>query len=150
MIQSKYLTRFQQLAASGLSVPLKGAYILVERIPKEERKTKGGIVLASEQISMRQVNGMDPSRSLLFVRALYLGAGYYDEENEATTIPLEVQPGNILAVPFTSIKWFSEFGDMVDYTQDSIGLITEDSVQWALKDDAEYAAMFGVLNRNEE
>lgn len=141
-----YLSKFQNLTAANFQ-PLRGAYILVERLPKPERKTSSGLVLASEEISLRQVNGMDPSRQLLFVRVLSVGSGYFDEENEEATIPLESEPGDIVAVPFTSIKWFSEFGPLQDYKQDSIGLITEDVIQWNVGNEETYNEMFATLNK---
>jgi len=166
--QSKYLKRFQQLTEElGESSQLQGNYLLIEKIPKGEQVSKGGIVMPSDEVSSRQISGRAPERSLLFVRVVHVGVGYYETIPEdpyrgesalsakegavyvtpkEVLIPLDTQPGDIVAVPFVTVKWFSQFGSMEDYEQDSIGLTTENDIQWNVGDEAAYNAVFGVLN----
>lgn len=144
-MKSKYLHRFQKLdKVLGDSYELRGNLILVEKLPEEERVTKSGLILASESVSARQLDGMQPAKKLLVMRVLYCGKGYYDEDDD--TIPLDVKPGNMISAPVTSVQWYSNFEKMIDYEQYTIGRLTEDQIQQVWKDEAAYDTYFDILS----
>lgn len=147
MKESLYLHKFQDLALAN-TVTLRGDWMLVEFIPQEEKKTAGGIYMPTDNMSSAQINGVAPERKLTFVRVLFTGEGYdeVDEEGNKIKEALEYAPGDIVAIPFTAIKWFSDFGDMVDYKQDTIGLCQAAMVQWHLGSEGNYKAAFSILN----
>lgn len=151
MKESLYLDRFQQLSEKSIAT-LRGDWMLVEFIPKEEKKTASGIYMPTDSMSSAQVNGVAPERKLTFVRVLFTGEGYDEVDDEGNKIKeaLEYAPGDIVAIPFTAIKWFSDFGDMVDYKQDTIGLAQAAMVQWHLGSEDNYTKVFDVLNGEDD
>lgn len=136
-----YLTKFSKIKV-GEDFILKGNYILVEKIQKEEVKTKGGLILESAEFNNlnRKLNPLDNAEKPEFYRVILTGEGYSDGE------PLEVSAGNIILLPKLSVKTFSHFYLMEDYKPDSIGLTISAEAQMIFKDEDHFKGFFGKLN----
>jgi co-chaperonin GroES (HSP10) len=107
---SDLVNRFKDIVNElGESIQLIGDCVVVEKLPKREIKTSGGIVLSSVG-HKRQTTGFDINTPE-FVRVLWVGPGYFDEEGK--DVPLEVEPGNIIEIGKNSVNWFSSFGSII-------------------------------------
>lgn len=135
-----YLDKFKSLDKESFT--LKGNYILVEKIEKEEVKTKSGLIIESDQFSNmnRKMNPMDNAEKPEFYRVILTGEGYSDGE------PLEVDAGNIILLPKLSVKTFSHFYLLEEYKPDTIGLTTSSEAQMVFKDEDHFRGFFGKLN----
>ncbi len=119
-MQSKYYEKFSKLSASQL--PLRGNRLLVEVFPKEEIKSKGGLIISSDRTSHRTTT--EQNRGTLAI-VLAAGPGYVNERNDED-VPLEMQVGAIILVSDYGLKYFSQFPGLNEYTQESIA-ITRDT-----------------------
>lgn len=143
MEASKYLKRFEKLVAEGAQTfQLIGDYILVERIHIKEKKTAGGIILSLED-NGKQKNTLSQDLPTL-VRVIAVGEGYYDDENKSS-VPLNVRPGDICLVGSVSTKWFSDL-DIADYKPYEIGLSRDEEIKMLFKGQEGYERAFGLLN----
>lgn len=140
-MQSKYLARFEKLAAEGQSLyELVGDALLVERITGEQ-KTASGLVLAEDP---RMRGGLQAGKSQ-FVIVVAVGKGWYNEEN-GETVALDVQPGDIILIGEASVKYFSLFGSLDKYETDTLGITREGEIQLRFKGQEAYATSFTLLN----
>lgn len=125
MIKSKYLQAFKELDAELKDKhKLCGDNIYVEELPKEELKTKSGIII-TESSNVRDINAITyevPS----FVRVLSVGPGFYNEDGD--DVPVAVKPGNIVMAAALSVKWLNNFGGVVLKKPHRIGLMSEDAI----------------------
>lgn len=87
---------------------LVGDVLLIEHLPEQEVRSAAGIILASGD---RQLGAFDADRPH-FIRVLAVGPGYYNDETKEE-IPLEYEPGNVLLVPLTAVKYFTSFGSYI-------------------------------------
>lgn len=124
------------------SFDLIGDALLVEELPKEELKSKGGIILAP-QGKVSQVDGIEANRPT-FVRVLAVGNGYVDSEGE--TVPVEANPGDIILVGRLSVNWFSTFGPLVSSAQCQLGITRECEIKLRFKGEAGYQKAYGILS----
>lgn len=144
---SRYLDKFNRLATEGKEAyVLTGDALLVEQIKEPERKTASGLVMAT---NINQRNSLAEGRPHLCI-VLTVGAGYYDDKDPSTTIPLDVQPGDIILVGPLSVKYFSFFGDLQPYEPDSIGITRESEIQLRFRGKEGYDQAFAILNRKSE
>lgn len=135
MNASKYLNAISKgkAAAGEGGFILPGNCLLVERIPQEEVKTKGGIIIADASKTMQHsVIGDAP----VVVRVVAVGEGY---EEDGVSIPLDTPVGSILVVGDHSVKWFSLF-PLDEYETNTLGLCSEEQTQIRFRDDTAYAA----------
>ncbi len=147
MKKSKYLPAFQKLAKEAPELfELIGDCLLIEVIPDDEFKTKGGLILASG--NDRQVNGLQADKPT-FVRVLLVGAGYYDDDT-LEPVALDSSPGDIVLVGTTSIKKFSVFGKLMTYGEATLGLIRESDIQLRFKGEEGFDRTFELLNSSAE
>jgi co-chaperonin GroES (HSP10) len=150
MKPSRYLEKFQKLASVSDAFNLVGDFLIVERIPDEELKTKSGLFIPVVG-SNKQLGTLSADRPH-WVRVLAVGPGYYTQEtNEDGTIveasvPLDVQAGDIILVSQVSVRWFSVFGELENYEADSIGFTKESEIQLRFHGDEGYNRVFGALN----
>lgn len=102
---------------------LRGSTLLVEVLPDEELKTKGGLVIATD---MNQIKGNSVNQHKLQVgRVLMCGQGYWEETegSEGTYTPLEVKPGAIVVLPQFSTSFLSMFPGIQRPTGNRIGMV---------------------------
>lgn len=105
-----------------------GDCLVVEEIPKEEVKTKSGIVLAGGPGGkVTQMDGIEANRPI-FCRVLAVGEGYYKESGE--TVPLDTKVDDILLVSRLSVKWLSHLGPLISTPESQLGLIPESEVRY--------------------
>ncbi len=142
MKPSKYLEAFKNVDMSSLTHQLIGSTLLVERVPHEEKKTAGGIIMPTD-VTSRQVNTMAADLPT-FVHVVSVGRGYYNEETGAD-VPLNVEAGDIILIGALSIKWFSLL-EIDGYEPYSIGLAREEDIQLRFKGLKGYQAYFSALN----
>jgi co-chaperonin GroES (HSP10) len=142
---SKYLSAFKAMKEQlSPQYELIGDCILVEELPKEEVKTKSGLILESG--GARKVDGLDMNKPL-FVRVLAVGEGYYDETT-GNEIPLNVQVGDIILVGRIGVNFFSTFCGLVSETGNQIGLSRESEIRMRFKGEEGYQAVQQLLVTN--
>ena len=103
---------------STIDPVIVGDIILVGRLPKEEIKTAGGLIMTRGGV--RQVNAFD-SALPQFVQVLAIGRGFYDGK-EDKDIPLDLIPGNVIEVAGHAVNWFSSFGIIPDSVDRGTGV----------------------------
>jgi co-chaperonin GroES (HSP10) len=123
-VESKYLNKFAKLREAGdrLST-LVGDRITVEVLPKEELKSAGGIVIASDISNVR--SSTEENRPTLAI-VLEVGAGVFDENGE--DVPSLVEPGNIILVSAAGLKLYSQYPGLLDYTANTIAMTRESEI----------------------
>lgn len=106
------------------AVEIVGDVLIVQRLPKPEIKTQGGLVLSAGQ--QRQVTAFN-SNQPEFVKVLAVGKGYYNEDTGAD-VPLDIKPGYVIEVGKNSVNWFSSFGAIIDNLEAGVGVgLTRDA-----------------------
>jgi len=127
-----------------------GDIVMVGRLPKEELKTAGGIIVTRGGVN--QVNAFDSSLPQ-FVQVLAVGNGFYDGEND---VPLDLKPGNVIEVAAHSVSWFSSFGVIPDSKDNGTGVGMTREAEYRIKFDSydDYLTFMEpfkhVPNKNEE
>lgn len=121
-----YLDGFKQ--AEG-TFELFGSKLLVERLEiNAEVKSAGGIILSAANHAKSTLKKQEP----LVARVLASGQGYTNEDG--TSIPLDVRPGNIVVLNPNGVNFFSTLPGVPSYTDMKIGITTEGDVQMCFKD----------------
>ena len=140
-MESKYLNRFQKAASL---LPLRGNRILVEILPKEEIKSAGGLIIASNLDNHRTKT--EQQRAKLAI-VLAVGTGYYDDSSdEGEDVPLDVQPGNVVMLSDYGLKYYSEFPGLAEFTGDSLALALDKDVHCAWESIEAYQEYSKALN----
>lgn len=143
MMPSKYREAFEHAAETCKDdFEIIGDGLLVEEIPKEEIKSKGGIFMPTNT-KIDSIDGLEANRPC-FVRVLAVGEGYFNDKTDGT-VPLNCRPGDIILVPKLSVKWLSVFGNLVSTGGAQIGLVSETSMQLRFPGDAAYDRFFSAL-----
>lgn len=138
-MQSKYLARFTRLEKGML--PLRGNRLVVEVLPKEELRSKGGLIIGSDVKYKGSAQDFQPTLAVV----LATGPGYFDDETGAD-IEMDVVPGNLILVSDMGLKYYSQFPGLDEYTSNTIA-ITRDSEIHAMWNSIEaYLAYAAVLN----
>lgn len=141
---SKYLKAFKE-GAAGSYYKLSGDFLLVERIPAEEQKTAGGIILnAAPSTQIGSIGANLPT----FVHVLAVGEGFYNEDGE--DVPLTTKPGDILLVGQQSVKWFPVLPGFAKYEPFSVGISSEQETQLKFEGIEGYDGWINALNRGIE
>jgi co-chaperonin GroES (HSP10) len=123
-MESRYLSRFAKLAEGQL--PLRGNRLLVEVLPKEEIKSKGGLIINS--VSSSHKTTTEVNRAKLAI-VLVSGNGYFDEDGE--DVALDVRPGAIIMVSEMGLKYYSEFPGITEYTGETLALTRDSEIHAA-------------------
>lgn len=141
-MESKYLSIFKRVSAEAPETyRLNGARMLVEIFPKEEVKSRGGLIItAPKEVVQGSVENM---RGMLGI-VLLTGPGYYNENGE--TIPLDVTPGTVVLLNEFSTRIFSTFPGLSDYSGNAIGMCDESAVQMQWGSIEDYLKYSKVLN----
>lgn len=145
---SKYFKRFQRLAepvGQGLDgeplyedhMVLKGDMLIVERLPKVELKTKGGIIMPHDVKTYKDTMS---DRVTDFGIVLMTGPGHVFDDG--TRAECECKPGDVILLP-GNVAWYSAFGTMVGYEAFSIGLVRDAQIMLQFTD---YQKAFEILN----
>jgi co-chaperonin GroES (HSP10) len=148
-MKATHLEAFQRLAAQADSLmTLSGDFIIVEALPQEEAKTASGIILQSHD---KMSNGFGQNLPA-FYHVLMVGAGYYTQETDPETgaviektVPLDVQPGDVVLLGTQSVKEFSKFGSIVSTKEAKIGLARAEEVQVRFHGPEAYAKVSAIL-----
>jgi co-chaperonin GroES (HSP10) len=140
---SKYLDYFKENRAQFKEqFELIGDIILVERVTFEHI-TASGLVLARD--TRNQINSIAADEPH-FYRVLLPGEGYYDDETKEP-VALNVQQGDFILVPSTSVKFFSIFPRLEGYEPSSIGVTRESEIQWRFKGEESFAHFTREFNQ---
>lgn len=121
-IESKYLDHFKKAADSKHKYIMRGNRVLVEILPKEEIKSKGGIIIQS---SDRQIGAMDEYRSELGV-VLDVGDGYVDDDGER--VMCKVKPGYVVIMPEMGTQYKSTWPGIEGAIPTFLGLVPDSSL----------------------
>jgi co-chaperonin GroES (HSP10) len=119
-LESKYKKYFDRLEGKQL-LQIKGKRLVVEVLDKDEIKTAGGLFIAKPDSDHRsQTEANRPTLCLV----LACGVGYYDEDDEE--VPLENSVGSVIEVSAHSLKTYSEFPGLSDYTSNKLAIVDDD------------------------
>lgn len=143
-ITSKYLKIFQDNAAAFHEVSkLRGHVALIERLPKEEIKTAGGLYLG----------GGDGQVNSAFAMAGELGivllTSNKEPDSEGNTIDSDLEVGNVVLIPDAATTWYSSFPLVPAYTQGAIGMVFNHQLRLVFKDIASYLNLKEQFTRGE-
>lgn len=157
---SRYFKRFQRLSEDFTRIPrpemdtehsydahelvphmtLKGDMLIVERLPKIELKSKGGIIMPHDVKTYKDTMS---DRVTDFGIVLMTGPGHVFDDG--TRAPCECKPGDVVLLP-GNVAWYSAFGTMGDYEAFSIGLVRDAQIMLQFSD---YKKAFEVLNEKD-
>jgi co-chaperonin GroES (HSP10) len=119
---SKYFKAFQTLIKEyPNAMMLKGNQILVEKLPKVERKTKSGIIIAEAHTHKNTVADTATDFGLV----LMTGPGQIDEKGN--DIPTDARVGEIILLPH-STYWYGAFMGLPQYEPYTIGRLLDDQI----------------------
>lgn len=124
-METKYLNRFEKLTSSDL--PMRGNRLLLELLPKQEVKTKGGLVIATSLTDHRSTT-VENAADVAVVLAV--GEGYYGDDGAA--VPMDIQVGNVVLISRYGMRTYSSFPGISDYVADTIALARDSDthVKW--------------------
>lgn len=135
---SRYFHRFKKLMDDHpRCMELKGDQILVEKLPKPELKTSGGLIIPGGVSTHKNTIESDTTE---FGLVLMVGPGQFLEDG--TTVPCDSKPGDVILLPGTTY-WYGAFGHIADYDPYTIGRIRDGAVPMWFSD---YKKAFEVLN----
>jgi co-chaperonin GroES (HSP10) len=147
MKPSRYVSKIQRAVQEVKDdFTLTGSYLLVEKIPQDEVKTKSGLILATGVGGRDQINSISANLPC-FVHVLAVGAGYV--EDDGSTVPLDTAPSDILLVGQYSVKWLPVY-PVDNYEPFSIGVTSEAETQMRFRGYAAYERFALALNRAAE
>lgn len=140
MLESKYKKYFDRLEGKQL-LQIKGKRLVVEVLDKDEIKTAGGLIIAKPDDDHRSVT--EVNRPTLCI-VLCAGVGYYDEDGNE--VPLENSPGSVIEVSAHSLKMYSEWPGLMDYTKNKLAIVDDDVVHVSWPSIEKYEEYKKVLN----
>lgn len=142
MKKSKYLGRFQALWTGAPELfTLHDNRLLVEILPKDELKSKGGLILTPSRSDHRSVTEENQHQLAVI---LYVGAGFLNEKNEV--VRPNYQPGNLVLVSPYSLKPYTSFPMLAEYTANELALTRDIDVHCSFKNEDEYLKACQILN----
>jgi len=139
-METKYLERFKKLTKEQL--PLRGSRLIVEVLPKEEIKTKGGLIVHADVNSVKTTT--DQNRPTLAV-VLATGSGYYDDET-GDDVAMDVPVGAVCLISQMGLKYYSHFPGISEYTGETIALTRESEIHMYWPNLEAYQAYKDALN----
>lgn len=149
MTESKYLERFKRLSSQareeegeelGNLLVLKGDMMLVEKLPKLEKKVKlaGGTELVIADKEGYKETYSDKTAD--FGVVLMVGPGQILEDG--SILRPDCQPGDVILLP-GKVDWYSQFGTLERYEPYTIGRLRDSQVGMVFKD---YKKVMEMLN----
>lgn len=143
MRKSKYLDRFKTLWFEDNSLfVLHDNRLLVEILPKEELRSKGGLILAAPKNDHRSAT--EENQHQLAV-VLYVGSGV--EDDKGNIVRPNYRPGNLILVSPFSLRPYTSFPMLSEYTANEIALTRDVDVHCSFKDEEDYLKACEILNR---
>jgi len=140
-MKSKYLEQFQKLEGLRDKFELVGDFMLIERMPQEEKKTKSGIVLAPTPGDYKsELQAEQP----VFAHVLAVGEGFYDDET-GEDIDGKAKPGDIILISPMCVTWFKTFGTVISEGDALVGVARENDAKMFFKGVEGYTAVFEAL-----
>lgn len=134
----QYLNKFKEAAKT---FTLSGNKILIERLDVGEVKTAGGLFIAETSQTRVDLRLQKPSIGVVIA----VGQGYLDSETNTYT-KMDVEVGNVVILNSIGCQYYQTLPGVAAYTNNAIGLTTENDVQLTFKDLAtfqEYAKIMG-------
>lgn len=122
----QYLNKFQE---ASKMFTLTGNKLLIERLDVGEVKTAGGLFLTESKDTRADLRLQKPHIAIVVA----VGQGYYDSESKTYT-EMDVKPGNIVVVNSIGVQYYSVLPGIASYTNNQLGLTTENDVQMTFKD----------------
>lgn len=156
-MQDSFKKEFEDLRALGPEVfVLRGSTIIVEILEREEIKSAGGIIIATDD---KHTKGQSVNAHKVDVaRVLMCGEGYWNEEEKiGETIDgefvrpahfqeLEVAPGAIILLPQYSAQLLSHFPGIQRPTLNKLAMVKFDQVLAYYPSEEAYASAKAKLN----
>lgn len=124
-MKAQFEKEFNKLSKMGeKTFVLKGSNMVIEILPREELKSRGGIVLATpgDHVSGRS---MEANR-VEVCKVLMTGQGYWTEDGKYDA--LDIKPGAIVVAPVDSIRLISNFPGITRVSEAKLGLLKEAEV----------------------
>lgn len=119
---SRYFSKFQTLLKEcPTAMMLKGNQILVEKLPKVERKTRSGLIIAAATTHRDTVDDTATEFGLV----LMTGPGQFGENGD--DYPCDAKVGEVILLP-NSTYWYGAFMGLPNYEPYSIGRIRDDQI----------------------
>lgn len=145
--ESQYLKVFDRVRGRKDLFTLKGNFILIEKLPDVEIKTKSGLFVGVKgpQMQLGTLNDNVPNACVV----LEVGEGYFGDDGKPMEGSLGVEPGDVIILPKHAINYFSLFPALVNYTPNTIGLTRDDSAQFVFKGLDKYNEYCSLLNKEE-
>lgn len=144
-MQSKYLAAFKRLKETANDhFILNSDRMVVEILPKEELKM-GSIVIASSLKDAR--NSTEENRAVLAV-VLLVGDGY--EDDDGNDVPVKYQPGEIIMLPYNSLRPYTQFPMLIGYTANEIAQTREGEVVMSWHNFESYEICKKAINDSKE
>lgn len=138
---SKYLPKFKKLAEAGKHLySLRENRIVIEVLAKEELKVGSLFVAAPDEYKTATSENRDTTALVLMV-----GEGYYDDKT-LESIPMDIQPGNIVLLSNYAMKYYSSFPGIVDFTKNTLALTRDTEIHMIWKTQEDYEAYKALLN----
>lgn len=145
-MKSKYLHLFENLKEVRDQFELTGDYMLVERIPEEEKKTRSGLVLAATPSSHKDALQAEQP---VFCHVLAVGEGFYNEET-GEDVPNKTQPGDVILISPMAAIWFKTFGTVISEGTAMVGVTMESEIKMRFKGYDGYKRTFEALSEASE
>lgn len=143
-MRSKYYNLFQEVGKlQDKSFELIGNCLIVEKLPPEEIKSASGLIMAKGNQHVR--DGLFDNLPA-FYKVLLVGSGYYDDDGK--TVPLNVQPGDIVLMGQHSVRQLSTFGPIVTDGTTIIGLAREEDISLRFIGEEGYEVVCALLSSN--
>lgn len=142
MRKSKYLDRFKRLWSEDTSLfILHDNRLLVEILPKEELKSKGGLILAAPKADHRSATEENQHQLAI---VLYVGSGTIDDKG--SVIAPSYSPGNLILVSPFSLRPYTSFPMLNEYTANDIALTRDVDVHCSFRSEEDYLKACAILN----
>jgi co-chaperonin GroES (HSP10) len=138
--KSKYLAKFQRLQSEAPeSLRVEGDLLIVEALPKLEKKVKLGDVdlIIADDKSYRAGHN---EKTMEFGVVVMAGPG--DIADDGSRFEMNVKVGDVILLP-GNMTWYSQFGSLIGYEPYSLGVTRAASVLINFPDPAK---AFEVLN----
>lgn len=132
---SEYLERFKTLRAAmqDSEFSFEADFMLIEQIDEPEIKTKGGIVLAQAPGHI-----LSEAQSLKAKLGIVLLVG--------RDVPAHLQPGAVILLNEYSVRWYSTFPGITEYSGKKIGLTMASEVKMSFKDEETYERFTTIVD----
>jgi hypothetical protein len=136
-LSSKYLSRFEKLAANQLAT-LTGSRILIEPIELGEIKTESGLFLASPE---NQARSSFNAHKAHVGRILMTG-----QDNKVPDTEFVLKPGHIVLLSEYGVKPYSAFLPGMSYADGDLQLSHTSEVHLVFETDEAFQKAIGILN----